>query len=477
MGKQSKGHAIMISLPYQGHINPFTNLALKLASKGFTVTFVHLEFVHHKLSKAHHSQEDLFSEARKSGFDLRYATIDDGFPLEFDREANRSDYWDKMLHDFPARVDEFVGKMVINQRADQCPVRYFLATDTVFPWPATIADKYNLVNVSFWTEPALVFSLLYHWDLLSERGHFPCPENASEINYIPGVKPINARDLMSYLKEADLDETVNKMLSLAFEEVKKADFTLHNTVEELESDTLAALDEYQPNYAIGPINFSKILLTNGVSSQSLWSESDCSEWLVSKSPGSVLYVSFGSCVTVSKHIIDEIAYGLILSGVNFIWVDREGILGSFGFEIEIKDKGLVVPWCDQIKVLSSPAVGGFLTHNGWNSTVESMWCGVPMICCPIAWDQTINRKLVVDDWGNGISICDGESINRGEVAEKVKSFMGGSPVSKRVRADADKAMEAMRKALGIDGSSERNFDRLVRDLEAKIQEKAMNVEK
>ncbi|KAK6147047.1 hypothetical protein DH2020_017959 [Rehmannia glutinosa] len=486
MGKQSKGHAIMISVPYQGHINPFINLALKLASKGFTITFAHLEFVHQKLSKAHHSgngtEVDLFTEARESGLDIRYATINDGFPLEFDRVLNFDEYWGIILRDFASLVDEFVGKTIQSEPF----IVPFLVTDAVFyPWPATIADKYDIVNVAFWTQPALVFSLSYHLDLLREKGHFPCKDNVEdEINYVPGVESINTRDLMSYFKEDGFPIILYKTLPLTFEGVKKSDFIVHNTVDE-ESDILSALNKYQPNYAIGPINFSKNLTTNSIS-KSLWSESDCTQWLESKSPGSVLYVSFGSFVHTSKQIIEEIAYGLLLSEVNFIWVIREGILNSgdtnhvlpVGFEDEIKDKGLIVPWCDQITVLSNPAVGGFLTHNGWNSTVESMWCGVPMISYPIAFEQVTNMKLVVDDWKIGIRLCDhGMSVDRKIVAEKIKSVMCGGSISKRLRQEADKVKTVMRDALETDGSSKRNFDQFVEDLEAKIASTTTNVKK
>ncbi|KAK6147046.1 hypothetical protein DH2020_017958 [Rehmannia glutinosa] len=289
---------------------------------------------------------------------------------------------------------------------------------------------------------------------------------------------------MSYLMEAGSASVVFKCLPMATEGIKKADFILHNTVDELESDIISALNKYQPNYAIGPINFSKNLATYTIS-KSLRSESDCTQWLESKSPGSVLYVSFGSFVHTSKQIIEEIAYGLLLSEVNFIWVIRDGILGSgdtnvlpIGFEDEIKDKGLIVPWCDQIMVLSDPTVGGFLTHNGWNSTVESMWCGVPMICYPIAYDQITNAKLVVDDWKIGIRLCDrGMSVDRKVVAEKIKSFMSGGSISKSLRVEADSVKATMRDALESDGSSERNFDQFIKDLEAKIHAKTTKVNK
>lgn len=291
-----------------------------------------------------------------------------------------------------------------------------------------------------------------------------------EIDYVPGIKSMSAKDLMQALKDGNDRSAIT--LFKSFEEVKKADFILHNTVHELESDTLSALNNYQPTYAIGPINFSKV---NSTVSKSMKAESDCARWLDSKPPGSVLYVSFGSVVRTSKQVIEEVAHGLLLSGVNFIWVVRAGVIKDScdadilpsGFESEVKDRGLVVPWCDQIRVLSSRAVGGFLTHCGWNSTIESVWCGVPMICYPISYDQPTNRKLVVDDWKIGISLCDGTSMDRNEVAEKISNFMSGA-ASTRMRQEAEKVKNTLRNALEIDGSSNANFDRFMMDLQKKL---------
>ncbi|KAL8526097.1 hypothetical protein ACS0TY_015354 [Phlomoides rotata] len=474
--KNRKSHAIMVSVPFQGHINPFVSLALKLASKGITVTFIHIEHVHQKLSKAHNSNGvDFFSEAQQSGLDIRYTTIDDGFPLEFDRDVvHFEDYWETMLRDFEGRVGELVGKII----GTDPDAAHFLVTDTIWNWPLPIAHKFKLVNVSFWTQPALVFSLHYHWDLLTQNGHFPLTDDANEeINYVPGVESISTRDLSTVFYESILSSMMYTYMSLSFERVKKADFILHNTVHELESETLSALKKYQPNYAIGPVNFSKNLPTDhSTINMSLWSESDCANWLESKSPASVLYVSFGSFVQTDKQIIEEIAHGLLLSGVNFMWVIRQGLLKDGdtdvfpdGFLDEIKDNGLIVPWCNQTMVLSSPAVGGFLTHTGWNSTVESMWCGVPMICYPVAFDQLTNRKLVVDDWKIGINLCDGKSIDRKEVAEKIKSVVINGAYSKSLKQEVSKLRAILHNALETDdGSSERNFHQFIQDLEAKI---------
>lgn len=271
---------------------------------------------------------------------------------------------------------------------------------------------------------------------------------------------------MPYLKESGTRTLVHKVQMKAFEEVKKADFILHNTVYELESETLSALNTIQPNYAVGPISFSKNLSAYTVC-RSLWSESDCSGWLQSKPPDSVLYVSFGSFLQASKKSVEEIAHGLLLSQVSFIWVVREDADLPSGFRDEIKERGMIVPWCDQIRVLSNPAVGGFLTHCGWNSVLESIWCGVPMICYPLDYDQPMNRKLVVDDWRIGINLCKGECVEREEVSEKTKDFLNGG-VSERLRQEMKKVSAKLQAALESDGSSEANFDRFVKDLKDKL---------
>ncbi|CAA2978368.1 UDP-glycosyltransferase 86A1-like [Olea europaea subsp. europaea] len=475
-----KPHAIMISIPLQGHITPTVNLAVSLASKGCTITFVHTEFTHQMLSKSQQSsgEVDFFADARESGLDIRYTTIFDGFPVEFDRFQHSDEYWECMIRDFPARVDEFVGKII---RSDPKSA-YFLIADTYYTWPATIARKYNLVNVSFWTEPALVFSIAYHLDLLRENGHFPCKDSVEEnINYIPGVSSLNTRDLMSFLKESSIKRVIQKIVIKSFDDqVKKADFILLNSVQELEFEAISALHQKQPTYAIGPVNFSTDS-NKPVISQNLWPQMDTKAWLDSKPHCSVLYLSFGSLVQTSKQVIQEIAHGLLLSKVSFIWVIRRDIVSyndtdvlPVGFADKIRDQGLIVQWCNQNMVLSHPSIRGFLTHCGWNSVLESIWCGVPMICYPLRSDQPTNRKLVVDDWKIGINLCDKESVTSEEVAEKIDNLMNGT-VSDRLKMRIKKIRTILQNASSIDGSSEKNIDQFIKDLKAKIYGKRQDI--
>ncbi|KAJ0027263.1 hypothetical protein Pint_35674 [Pistacia integerrima] len=316
-------HILIIAYPLQGHVIPVVNLALKLASNGLTITFVNTHSIHHQQTRAQHNktEDDLFAEARKSGLDIRYRTVSDGLPLGFDRSLNHDQFMESLLHVFSAHVDELVGNIVEMNPEVSC-----LITDTFFVWSSMIAKKYNLVNISFWTETALVFTLYYHMDLLRSHGHFDSVDNREDtIDYIPGVAAIEPKDLMSYLQAADTRTVVHQIISKSFENVRKTDFIICNTVQELESETISALQKKHPFFAIGPIfptGFTKSVVTT-----SLWSEYECTQWLNTKPHSSVLYLSFGSYAHVSKEEIEEIALGLLLSEVNFIWVLRPDIVG------------------------------------------------------------------------------------------------------------------------------------------------------
>ncbi|XP_022863751.1 UDP-glycosyltransferase 86A1-like [Olea europaea var. sylvestris] len=479
--RQRKPHAIIIPFCFQGHITPAINLALKLASKGFTLTYIHTEFIHHSISKAHNhnssTEVDFFAEARKSGLDIHYSTISDGFPPEFDRDLNFDEFWDSMFRDFPVRVDELVGKTIQSNPSSV----YFLIADTFYSWPAAIAEKYSLVNVSLWTEPAIVFAIDYHLDLLRQNGHLPWNGDlVHQIDYIPGVQPISKRDLMSYLQDDDVTTTLLKIVIKGFEQVKKADFILCNTIHELESGSLSTLNLGKPTYAIGPINFDTTFTKISVA-KSIWPESDCTQWLNSKPPGSVLYISFGSIAQSNKQDIGEIANALLLTGVNFIWILRPDIAGPDetdilpdGFNNRVKGRGLILSWCNQNIVLSHESVGGFITHCGWNSVLESIWYGVPMICYPFIADQPTNRKLVVSDWKIGINLCDGEQLTMKEVAQKINLLMSGK-TSDDLKQEMKKVSKIMHSALDMDGSSQRNFVQFLENLKVKLYERIEEV--
>ncbi|XP_055817508.1 UDP-glycosyltransferase 86A1-like [Solanum dulcamara] len=240
--KHQQPHAVLIPLPFQGHINPFTHLAMKLASKGFTITFVNTESTHQQIAKAQSLKHDdnPFSHAEESGLDIRYAKINDGFPLNFDRRANASQITEGLSHVFQAHVDDFIENLVLSKSN---PPNSCIIADSFHVWGSTIAKKYNLVNVSFWTEPATVLTAFYNTDLLKINGHLGVMYDDT-ISYIPGIQAIKPEDLPSYCQVDD--PKASKYVFKCIEDAQKADFAIGNKVQELESSTISALQEQQP---------------------------------------------------------------------------------------------------------------------------------------------------------------------------------------------------------------------------------------
>lgn len=174
--EQQKPHAIFIPYPLQGHVIPSVHLATDLAARGFTVTFINTEAIHHQTMKAHSGGgDDLFSGVREeSGLNIRYRTVSDGLPVGFDRSLNHDQFMGSLLHVFSAHVEEEVERIVrTTSLRGEAPVSVLIA-DTFFVWPSKVAKKFDLVYVSFWTEPALVFTLYYHLHLLRQNRHFAC---------------------------------------------------------------------------------------------------------------------------------------------------------------------------------------------------------------------------------------------------------------------------------------------------------------
>ncbi|PKU87882.1 UDP-glycosyltransferase 87A2 [Dendrobium catenatum] len=162
--------------------------------------------------------------------------------------------------------------------------------------------------------------------------------------------------------------------------------------------------------------------------------------------------------------MEEIAMGLIQSKVKFLWVLRDKL---FCVDKVDEDTGFILPWCDQLRVLCHSSVGGFLTHCGWNSTLEAIFAGVPMITYPLFWDQQPNSKIVVDDWKIGLRLKenDEETVKREMIVKKVKKLMDfDDEESKGMRERVARFKEVCQAALEVGGSSQQNLDEFLQQV-------------
>ncbi|RYR28735.1 hypothetical protein Ahy_B01g052897 isoform D [Arachis hypogaea] len=227
-----------------------------------------------------------------------------------------------------------------------------------------------------------------------------------------------------------------------------------------------------PIYPIGPL-VSPFLLgeteTNGFSVD-LWNaEYSCIEWLDNKPNSSVIYVSFGSLIVLSNKNIENIATALKNSNKAFLWVLNPGADGAdeLAFEIlkETKGRGLVVKWCPQERVLMHPSVACFVSHCGWNSTLETLVAGVPVIACPEWTDQPTNAVLISNVFKTGVNAKSEEDgvINAQELQRCIWEVMDG-PNAQEIKNRAMEMKDLARKALQNGGSSDKHINQFIHDI-------------
>ncbi|RDX61957.1 Gallate 1-beta-glucosyltransferase, partial [Mucuna pruriens] len=254
-----------------------------------------------------------------------------------------------------------------------------------------------------------------------------------------------------------------------FKNLSKSFCVLVDSFEELEHDYINYLSKFVIVRPVGPL-FKTPKATGARDIRGDFMKSDdCMEWLNSRAPASVVYISFGSLVYLPQQQITEIAYGLLNSHVSFLWVfkppskefDVQPHVLPDGFLEGTREKGKMVEWSSQEEVLAHPSVACFLTHCGWNSSMEALTLGVPMLTFPAWGDQVTNAKFLVDVFGVGIKLGYGQSenkvVSRDEVKKRLLEATVG-PKAEELKQNAFKWKKAAEAAVAAGGSSVRNLD-------------------
>ena len=202
---------------------------------------------------------------------------------------------------------------------------------------------------------------------------------------------------------------------------------------------------------------------------SLWEpfSEDCIKWLETKPAKSVVYVSFGSMVALTLEQMEEVAWGLKESGLHFMWVVKESEHDKLpdGFMDSTKEKGFIVTWCNQLEMLANQAIGCFVTHCGWNSTLEGLSLGIPMIGVPKWTDQLTDAKFVEEIWGVGLRAKEDDKgvVRKEELLMCLKEVMDGER-SQEIKKNASKWKELAKQAVSEGGSSDKRINEFVQHL-------------
>nr|UYE91547.1 putative glycosyltransferase [Anoectochilus roxburghii] len=297
----------------------------------------------------------------------------------------------------------------------------------------------------------------------------------TKVDWVPGLTESMAlKDFPSFIRTTNSEDIMVNFILRETSRASMADAIIINTFDELEARALTALQNLLPPiYTVGPLSLlSRHAISNdsrlAAITTSLWKEEKkCLDWLDGKEIGSVVYVNFGSITVMTNQQLIEFAWGLTNSGYDFVWIVRPDLVKGESavlppeFLEETKERGMTATWCAQEALLSHPAVGLFLTHSGWNSTVESLFCGVPMISWPFFAEQQTNCKYTCTDWGVGMEIDN--NVKRDEVESLIREMMAGDKGREfRERANEWKKSAAM--AAGPNGRSLLNLNKMVKEV-------------
>ncbi|TKW38572.1 hypothetical protein SEVIR_1G124000v4 [Setaria viridis] len=465
----ARAHAVVVPYPCSGNINPALQLAKLLHRHGVYITFVNTEHNHRRVQDT----ESAGAVRGREGF--RFEAIPDGLS---DADRGKQDYGLSLLVSTnttcAAPLRDLIARL--NGTPGVPPVTCVLPTG-LMTFALGVARDLGIPSMVFWCASAASL-MAYMWTPeLRKRGYVPLKDESyltngyldkTIIDWIPGVPPISLGDVSSFVRTTDPNDIGLGLSEYEPSSCTKAGALILNTFENLDADVLAALrSEYAHVYTVGPLGS---LLRHGTAADgdsidstglSLWKQdAECLAWLDTQEPRSVVYVNFGSHTVMTPEQLAEFAWGLAASDHPFLWSIRDDLVRSAGlppaFVAETAGRCRVAAWCPQEQVVRHPAVGCFLTHNGWNSTCESLAAGMPMVCWPGFADQYINRKYACDVWGVGVRLDD--EVRREQVAMRVREAMG----SEEIKASAARWKAEALVASCPRGSSYENLLSMVR---------------
>ncbi|XP_062105089.1 phloretin 4'-O-glucosyltransferase-like [Humulus lupulus] len=457
---------LILAFPLQSTINPSLTFADRLirVAGGAQVTFVTGVHAHRSLMTTRAAARG--SSSATPDDSLSIVMFSDGYDDGCTDEKGINDHFAEFRRrGWQAVADILESGLNKEGRPYTCLVYTMLLS-----WATEVAAAHNVPATILWIQPATVFDIYYyyfhgHREIIRENS-----ENPSFSLSFPGIPlAMSLKDLPLFMADSKYSYFVTLFQDMCEDlenEGNNTKIILVNTFDELEPEALRAIGNNNKFdlIGIGPLISSTFLEEN---KDACGCGSDYYiDWLNTKPKTTVVYVSFGSISVLSKQQMEEMARGLLEFGRPFLWVIRENSdldeKGDDDDELscreELEKLGMIVPRCSQMEVLSNESVGCFVTHCGWNSTLESLASGVPMVAFPQWTDQGTNPKPNKDE------IVRNEEIKRCLDLIMGRKENGMEIVSDFVKKWQNLAKEAVREG----GSSEKNFMTFVNRFTNKI---------
>ncbi|WZY86699.1 hypothetical protein YC2023_033083 [Brassica napus] len=425
-------HFLLVTYPAQGHVNPALRFAHRLIrTTGARVTLATSLSIYHCSNILN----------LDNVYNLSLLTFSDGYD---DGVIPTAEDVQKRLLNLEHNGDKTLTEFIEANRSGDSPVVCVIYT--ILPsWVPKLAHRCHLPSVLLWIQPALAFNLYYNHSTRTNSGF-----------EFSNLLTLETRDLPSFLSPSNTSNTAQAVYLDLMECLKEKSNVkvLVNTFDSLELEALTAIPNIEM-VAVGPLLPPDVFTR----SESVKYQSSYTLWLDSKAESSVIYVSFGTMVELSKKQIEELARALIEWKTPFLWVitdksNREAkIEGEEETEIE--------------------KIAGFrheLDEIGMSSTLESLVLGVPVVAFPMWSDQPTNAKLLEDLWRTGVRVRENEEglVERGEIRRCLEVVMDEKSVE--LRENAEKWKRLAIKAGRERGLADRNMEAFVDSLFSEAEE-------
>ncbi|KAF2308264.1 hypothetical protein GH714_039755 [Hevea brasiliensis] len=395
---------ILVPYPAQGHVNPMVKLALALLKLGFEPVMITPEFIYHSITSSMDPKGKIMCMAITDG--LKKDNVPpDFFAIEKAMETNMPNHLETLVH----KIDGEDGAVA-------CIIVDLLASSAI-----EVARRCRIPSPDFG---------LHDYHIPDDRRHtrHGSPQRPGPICFLPNQPLLSTDDLPWLIGTPAARKARFKFWTRTLNRSRNLRWILMNSFsEENLYDQLSITGNKPLVFLVGALSRHAI-----IKNPSIWKEDMSSlQWLDKQKPKSVVYISFGSWVRpIGEAKVRCLALSLEAMGQPFIWVLgpawREGLPG--GYLERVSKKGKVVSWAPQMEVLQHQAVGCYLTHCGWNSTMEAIQCQKRLLCHPVAGDQFVNCAYIVEKWKIGVKI---NGFAQKDVEEGLQKVMDDNEMNRR----------------------------------------------
>ncbi|XP_021688608.2 flavonoid 3-O-glucosyltransferase [Hevea brasiliensis] len=432
----------VLAFPFATHASPLLSLVQRLSP-----AVPEARFIFFNTAKSNNA---IFLEDDKRWDSIRPYNVSDGTPENYVSSGSPMEPIENFAKATPENFRTAMETVVEETGMGfSC-----IITDAFYWFAADMAQELQAPWVAFWT--AGPRSVLLHLDTDLIRGILKLSSgiDGKMLDFLPGFSGICATDIPPEITCGDLNSPMPRMLHKMGLMLPKATAVAINSFEEIDTAMVNLTNSRFKKF----LNIGPLVLT--LPDLKISDSEGCLQWLDKQKQESVAYISFGSTVMPPPHELEALAEALETSGFHFIWSIRGNPEEKLpkGFLERTKDKGIVVSWAPQLKILQHEATGAFITHCGWNSVLESIVGGVPMICRAFFGDQRLNMRTIENVWGVGTGIGDGEITKDG--AMKALELVLSSEEGQYMRQKLEDIRKLAFDAVQSHGSSTANFETL-----------------